>query len=82
MALAFYRNGKEIRRYSTLDIAGEERAEAGSFSKFKNVSASVSHYDVFASLPQLTRISDTWVVKATTVDGRSLVFNPETGELQ
>lgn len=90
LAIAFYQDGRLIRRHSTLDIAGGERAEQGAFSKFKNVSASVSHYSVFASWPELTKITETvgsifkedWVIKATTVDGRVLVFDIETGELR
>ncbi len=90
LAIAFYQGGKLIKRYSTLDIAGNEKAEKGAFSKYKNVSASVSHYTVFASLPELTKITETigstftqdWVIKATTIDGRALVFDIETGELR
>lgn len=80
LAIAFYRDGMEIGHYSTLDIAGKEKAESGTFPKYKNVSASVSHYDVFASWPELTQIAETWVITATTIDGRVLVFDIETGE--
>ncbi|MDH3968888.1 MAG: hypothetical protein OEU56_17870 [Rhodospirillales bacterium] len=90
LALAFYQDGRLIRRYSTWDIAGGERAEEGAVSKYKNVSASVSHYTVFASGPELTRITETlgptlkedWVIKATTADGRVLTFDIETGDLR
>ncbi len=90
LALAFYQDGKLIRRYSTLDIAGSERAEPGAFSRYRNVSASVSHYTVFDSGPALTKITETigatfkedWVIEATTIDGRVLVFDLETGELR
>ena len=90
LALAFYRDGKEVRRYSTLEIAGEEKAEPGAFSNYKNVSASVSHYSVFAAGPELIKVTETtgstfkedWVIKATTIDGRVLVFDLETGELK
>lgn len=88
LAIAFYRGGKLIRRYSTLDIAGDEMAQEGAFSRYKNVSTSVSHYSVFESWPELTKITenvgsifkDDWVVKATTIDGRVLVFDMATGE--
>lgn len=90
LAVAFYRGGRLLRRYSTLDIAGGEKAGAGAFSEYKNVSASVSHYTVFATPPALTRVTeqvgatftDDWVVKATTVDGRALVFDVATGALR
>jgi len=90
LAVAFYRDGRLIRRYSTLDIAGGEKAEQGAFSKYRNVSASVSHYSVFASWPALTKVTETlgsafkeeWTVKAKTVDGRNLTFDIETGELR
>ena len=90
LAIAFYRGGTLIRNYSTMDIAGDERAPEGSISNDKNVSASVSHYTVFASGPQLTRVTgntgavftEEWVVTATTVDGRKLVFDLATGVLQ
>jgi len=88
LAIAFYQAGRLIKRYSTLDIAGDERAGAGAFSEYKNVSASVSHYTVFASGPELTKITERvgtaleedWVIKAMTIDGRVLVFDIATGE--
>jgi len=90
LAIAFYRDGKLIKRYSTLDIAGGERAAQGAFSKFKNFSTSVSHYSVFAARPALAKDTGTvgatsredWVIKATTVDKRVLVFDIDTGELR
>lgn len=90
LAIAFYQGGKLLKRYSTLDIAGGKKAKAGAFSEYKNVSASVSHYTVFAALPEFIKITentgaifrDDWVVKATTVDGRELVFDVATGELR
>jgi hypothetical protein len=50
----------------------------------------VSHYTVFASGPELTKITEQagstfkedWVIEATTVDGRMLVFDMATGELR
>lgn len=90
LAIAFYRGGRETRQYSTLDIAGDEKAETGAFSKYKNVSASVSHYTVFASEPEMVKITsnvgpvfkEDWVIEATTIDGRTLVFDTASGELR
>lgn len=90
LAIAFYEGGELIRRYSTLEIAGDEKAEAGAISRYKNVSASVSHYSVFESGPELVKITheeggifrEEWRVEATTIDGRRLVFDPATGLLR
>ena len=90
LALAFYKAGVLIKRYSTLDIAGSEKAEGGGLSQYRNVSASVSHYSVFAGGPALTRITEQdgavfrgrWVVEATTIDGRRLVFDIASGALR
>jgi hypothetical protein len=38
LAIAFYQGGRLLRRYSTLDMAGEEEAEDGAFSRYRNVS--------------------------------------------
>ena len=73
---------------TTLEIAGGESAADGRLSKYKNVSASVSHYTVFQSEPEMVRVttvegavySENWVIEATTVDGRVLSFDMETGE--
>ena len=88
LAIAFYQGGRLIKGYSTLDIAGDQMAEEGAFSNYRNVSASMSHYSVFTLWPEWTRITenvgstftDDWVIKATTVDGRALVFDGATGE--
>ncbi len=90
LALAFYKGGRLIKRYSTLDIAGGERAEDGGLSQYRNVSASASHYSVFTSGPAAARITeqdgavfrDRWVVEATTIDGRRLVFDMASGALR
>jgi hypothetical protein len=90
LALAFYHGGDLLKRYTTLDIAGNELAVDGGFSKYKNVSASVSHYTVFESGPEMIRVvssdgpvfTEKWVIQATTVDGRRLMFDMETGEVQ
>jgi hypothetical protein len=90
LAIAFYKGGTLLRRYSTLEIAGDEKAKDGGISKYANVSASVSHYTVFEREPEMVRITtnvgpvfkENWIIKATTVDGRSLDFDIENGELR
>ena len=58
LALAFSQAGRLIKRYSTLDIAGGEKAVDGGLWRYRNVSASVSHYSVFASGPADSRLGD------------------------
>ncbi len=90
LAIAFYKGGLLLRRYSTLDIAGGEKARDGGISKYANVSASVSHYTVFEQGPEMVRVTtnagpvftENWIIKAVIVDGRALVFDMENGELR
>jgi hypothetical protein len=90
LAIAFYRGGNLLKRYSTLDISGDEKAQSGGPSIYKNVSASVSHYTVFDSGPEMVKITtargavfeDSWVIRAKTVDGRLLTFDMATGDLR
>jgi len=90
LAIAFYRGGVLLNRYSTLDIAGDERAEDGELSEYRNVSVSESHYTVFEREPEMVRatsntgpvFTEHWSVTATTVDGRTLAFDVTTGEPQ
>ncbi len=90
LAIAFYQGGNLLKRYSTLDIAGVEKAQSGSLSTYRNVSASVSHYTVFGSAPEMVKITtargavfeDSWVIRARTVDGRLLSFDMNTGEFR
>ena len=90
LAIAFYKGGELVKRYSTLDISGVEKAQSGSQSIYRNVSASVSHYTAFGSAPEMVKITtvsgavfvDNWVIKAKTVDGRLLTFELETGGLR
>ena len=87
LALAFYRGGQLVKKYSTLDISGGELNTEPSFSKYKNVSASVSHYTVFKEYPKLVTIThqdgsnfhQEQVIKAVTIDNRELIFNLSTG---
>lgn len=85
LALAFYFDGKLVKSYSTLDIAGDS----------KNVRASLSHYEVFKQDIELVwngswknfeegsgaYYSEKPVMKALTVDGRELIFDLATGEI-
>jgi hypothetical protein len=90
LALAFYNGAFLKKQYSTLDISGDVPSAEGSPSKYANVSVSVSHYSVFSSGPEVIKATDgasstlkeDWVVRATTVDGRELVFDAETGEIR
>lgn len=72
LAIGFYREGKTVREYSTLEIAN-----LGS-----GVSASVSHYQVFGE-----RLGFNWsgsdgpFFEVMGVGGMLLRFNLETGEL-
>ena len=72
LAIAFYLNGKLLRSYSTLDIAG----------KSENVSRSISHYTVIEK-----HLGFRWVEGNThaydikTTDGRTISFNIDTGEI-
>lgn len=88
LAIAFYQGEKLLKRHSTLDIAGGEKAQNGGLSKYRNVSASESHYSVFDTAPEMVKITtargavfeDSWVIRAKTVDGRLLTFDMATGE--
>ena len=90
LALAFYRGGKLVKSYSALEIAGGAAATVGGTSKYKNVSASVSHYTVFSAGPEMVRVTtvegayftESWVIEATTIDGRRLSFDMATGEVR
>ena len=89
LAIAFYRGGALVRSWSTLEIAGGEKTDGAGISRYRNVSASVSHYTVFARPPEMVHelvgeggvFRDRWYVRAETVDGREMRFDIETGEL-
>ena len=72
LALAFYWNGRLLRRYSTLDIAGRP----------ENVSASVSHYSVIDEV-----IGYQWVdgnryrFAIRTIDNRTITFDAAAGTI-
>jgi hypothetical protein len=72
LAIAFYFDGKLVKRYSTLDIAGSP----------KKVSPSVSHYEVFQAIRGFRRIESNFsVFEVWTADKRLLSFDPTTGEI-
>ncbi len=71
LAFAFHRDGRLLRRYSTLDIAGRP----------DNVSASVSHYTVVDAILGYRWLSDNrYAFSVRSTDGRVLRFDAGTGE--
>lgn len=73
LAIAFHSNGREVRRYSTLEISG---------GRMEGVSCSVSHYDVFGAVEGFRRQpQEPTLFVLTTVDGRELQFDVATGAL-
>ncbi len=74
LAIAFYVDGKEVKKYSTLDIF-----ELG----YKNKSAiqvTVSHYNVFDRILGYYGPGSK-IFAVTTFEGRTLLFDALTGEL-
>ena len=73
LALAFFKGGKLVKRYSTLDIAGSP----------KNVSQSKSHYTLFKNITGFVYpfIANKLYFEAETHDGRHLTFDPDTGRI-
>ncbi len=72
LAIAFYFKGGELRKYSTLDIAG----------KPDNVSPSVSHYTVIEQVLGYRRLrGNQYAFEVETTDGRLLSFDPATGAI-
>lgn len=80
LAVAFYHDGELLRRYSTLDIVGEENS----------VSISVSHYTAFKEVIGFVHIyekrgRDTltsnpgYGFEVVLHDDRHIVFDPKTG---
>lgn len=74
LAIAFHYNGETLTRYSTLDVAGGDPA---------NASCSVSHYTVIADTGGFARSygSGDTLFTLTTVDGRRLTFSATSGAL-
>ena len=70
LALAFYMDGKLIKRYSTLDLAGRP----------ENVSPSESHYLVISEVLGFRRgKSNDYTFSIRLINGRSMIFDPATG---
>lgn len=73
IALALFYGGREVARYSTLDIAGDNPDA---------VDCSVSHYQVLGPIDGYIRdVNDRTVFQVTTLDGRTLSFDAVTGDL-
>ncbi len=73
VALAFFYGGREVARYSTLDIAGDNPDA---------VDCSVSHYQVLGPIYGYIRSGgERTVFEVTTLDGRTLTFDAVTGDL-
>ena len=71
LAIAFYHDGKLVKHYSTLDIAGSP----------DNVNASVSHFRVFEHTDGYHWIrGNEYAFHARTVDRRQLAFDAASGE--
>ncbi len=72
LAIAFYLNGKLLKKYSTLDIAG----------KPTNVQNSVSHYKVFSSILGFKwKYDEPSYFVAIRIDGVEMKFDASTGLL-
>ncbi|HKG92629.1 MAG TPA: hypothetical protein VKA84_12080 [Gemmatimonadaceae bacterium] len=71
LAIAFYRDGALLRRYSTLDLAGAP----------DRVQRSASHYRVIDSVSgyRWAGEGNHYTFELHTVGGRRLVFDPATG---
>ena len=70
LALAFYMDGKLIKRYSTLDLGGRR----------ENVRESVSHYAVISEVDGFRREkSNDYTFTVRLINGKTLTFNPATG---
>jgi hypothetical protein len=72
LAIAFYLNGKLLRSYSTLDIAG----------KPDNIIPSKSHYTVIETHIGFRNVEGKmYAYDIKTTDGRTISFNIDTGEI-
>ena len=69
LAIAFYLNGRLVKRYSTLDIAGEP----------SNVRATSHHHKVISKTLGYRWGSGRQRFVIQTVDGRTIVFDAELG---
>ena len=72
LAIAFYLNGKLLKQYSTLDLAG----------KPDNVHSSTSHYTVWGKILGYRWIdSNDYAFDVEALDGKIISFNITTGEI-
>ncbi len=72
LALAFYKTGKLLKSYSTLDTAGSAN----------NVSSSESHYTVIKNILGFSRsYGNKLLFEAQMIDDRTLIFDTDTGEI-
>jgi hypothetical protein len=72
LAIAFYFDGKLVKQYSTLDIAGSPTS----------VAASVSHYSVFERIEGYRwRQSNFYSFEVVTSTGKHIAFDPTTGSI-
>ena len=69
LAIEFYYGGKQVGKFSTLDIAGSP----------SNVQASASHYRVIEKIVGYGYSGQFTII---TVDGRKLGFDTQTGQLK
>jgi hypothetical protein len=71
-AIAFYKNDKPLRKYSTLDIVGSE----------DNVSSSKSHYTIFSKIQGFRQpFGDQLIFDVETHNGKIISFDAETGDI-
>lgn len=72
LAIGFYRDGRTLREYSTLEI----------YSLGSGISRSVSHYEVFgARLGFQSSSGDTFLYRVEGIDGRVFTFDLNSGEI-
>ncbi len=72
LAVAFYKNGIEIKSYSTKDLIKDKNS----------VTCSVSHYMWQKRREYPSSISYSGEFKLETIEGKSFVFNVKTGEIK
>lgn len=72
LAIGFYRDGRTLREYSTLEI----------YSLGSGISRSVSHYEVFgARLGFQSSSGETFLYRVEGIDGRVFTFDLNSGEI-
>lgn len=77
LAIAFYKDGEFLNKYSTLEIAEK------CYENVVNISRSVSHYSVFKDILgyRWLMLNDEFVFEVLTFEDKVLMFNVETGRL-